>query len=246
MEKYSLNGFDVLEFEEADSTNTLAAGLPKGELADKSVVLTFCQTQGRGQTGNKWESAPGKNISITVAFKPARLEAGRQFAVSMVIALACRDFVSRYVHGCTVKWPNDVYVGDQKIVGILIEHLVSGAYIGSSLCGIGLNVNQQVFLSDALNPVSLFQLLGRELPLSEVLADLLECIGRRYEQIQDYSLLEHDFMQSLYRRDGVYDWRDESGVFRASVLGVDEYGRLILVDTGGVQRVYGFKEVKFI
>lgn len=246
MERYSLNGFSILEVEETASTNTFAAELPPKELGDKDVVLTFHQTQGRGQAGNKWESAPGKNISITVVFKPARLDAGRQFAVSMVIALACRDFISRYVDGCTVKWPNDVYVGDRKIVGILIEHTVSGAYVGRSLCGIGLNVNQPEFLSDAPNPVSLFQLLGHELPLREALADFLECIDRRYAQIQEYSLLERDFMQSLYRRNGMYDWQDEAGVFCASVVGIDEYGRLVLKDTGGVRRVYGFKEVKFL
>ena len=96
------------------------------------------------------------------------LEAGKQFAVSMVIALGCLDFLSHYVEGVTVKWPNDVYVGERKISGILIEHRVAGAHIQSSLCGIGVNINQEQFLSDAPNPVSLFQLLGRELPLQEV------------------------------------------------------------------------------
>lgn len=246
MEKYSLSGFNVLEFEQAGSTNTLAEGLPKEELPDKSVVLTFRQTEGRGQVGNKWESAPGKNISMTVAFRPQNLEAARQFAVSMVITLGCRDFISRHVEGCTVKWPNDVYVGDKKMVGILIEHTVSGANVGMSLCGVGVNVNQQVFVSEASNPVSLAQLLGHELPLREVLAELLECIGKRYEQIDNYYLLEHDFVQVLYRRYGEYDWKDKTGIFRASIIGVDEYGRLVLRDTAGKERVYGFKEVKYL
>ena len=246
MERYNVNGFDIWEFEEAGSTNTLATTLPTGELQDKSVVLTYRQTQGRGQLGNKWESAPEKNISMTVVFRPRRVEAGKQFVVSMVVALGCRDYLSRWVEGCTVKWPNDVYVGEKKIVGILIEHSIAGAYIGQSLCGIGLNVNQQCFLSDAPNPVSMFQLLGRELPLNEVLADLLECINRRYQQIQNYPLLESDFMQSLYRRNGVYDWKDENGMFKASIFGLDEYGRLLLKDVDGVERVYGFKEVKFL
>lgn len=246
MEKYELSGFDILEFEQAGSTNTLAEELPQEELTDKSVVLTFRQTEGRGQVGNKWESAPGKNISITVVFRPFRLEAARQFAVSMVIALGCRDFISRYVEGCTVKWPNDVYVGDKKMVGILIEHTVSGAYVGMSLCGVGINVNQRVFVSDAPNPVSLSQLLGYELPLQDALAELLECIGKRYEQVHNYHLLEHDFIEALYRRYGEYEWKDEAGVFRASIAGVDEYGRLVLRDAGGKERVYGFKEVKYL
>lgn len=246
MEKYDLSGFKILEFEQADSTNTLAASLPGEELEDKSVVLTFRQTAGRGQAANRWECDPGKNISMTVVFRPLRLEAARQFAVSMAVALGCRDWIGRYVEGCTVKWPNDVYVGDRKMVGILIEHTISGAYIGRSLCGIGVNINQHLFLSDAPNPVSMFQLLGRELPLNLVLEELLDCIGKRYAQVHNYPLLERDFLQSLYRRYGEYSWEDEEGVFRAAVSGIDEYGRLVLKDSGGNERVYGFKEVKYL
>lgn len=164
MKRYEVSGFGVMEYEEVASTNSLAEKLPLSELKDKQVILTWRQTQGRGQATNRWESAPGKNISMTVIFRPERLEAGKQFAVSMVIALGCLDFLSHYVEGVTVKWPNDVYVGERKISGILIEHRVAGAHIQSSLCGIGVNINQEQFLSDAPNPVSLFQLLGRELP----------------------------------------------------------------------------------
>ena len=112
MKKYNVSGFEVREYEEAGSTNTLAAELPKEETPDKSVVLTFRQTQGRGQVGNKWESEPEKNISMTVVFRPRKLEGARQFAISMVIALGVRDFVAKHTDGCEIKWPNDVYVGN--------------------------------------------------------------------------------------------------------------------------------------
>lgn len=246
MKKYRLSGFEILEFEEADSTNTLAASLPSGELGDKSVVLTFKQTHGRGQTGNKWESEPGRNIAMTAVFKPFRLDAGQQFAISMVVALGCCDLVSSYVSGASVKWPNDVYVGDKKIAGILIEHTISGAYIGCSLCGLGLNVNQAEFLSDAPNPVSLRQLLGGDSSLHTILEELLDCIGRRYAMIHNYPLLERDYMDMLYRRGGEHDWMDKHGKFRASILRVDGFGQLVLKDSDGKERVYGFKEVSFI
>ena len=246
MKRYEVSGFGVMEYEEVASTNSLAEKLPLSELKDKQVILTWRQTQGRGQATNRWESAPGKNISMTVIFRPERLEAGKQFAVSMVIALGCLDFLSHYVEGVTVKWPNDVYVGERKISGILIEHRVAGAHIQSSLCGIGVNINQEQFLSDAPNPVSLFQLLGRELPLQEVLEELLECIGTRYEQIHRYAELENDFLRHMYRSTGIYDFEDERGIFRASVGGIDEYGQLILKDTDGRERVYAFKEVRYV
>ena len=217
MKRYEVSGFGVMEYEEVASTNSLAEKLPLSELKDKQVILTWRQTQGRGQATNRWESAPGKNISMTVIFRPECLEAGKQFAVSMVIALGCLDFLSHYVEGVTVKWPNDVYVGERKISGILIEHRVAG-----------------------------FQLLGRELPLQEVLEELLECIGKRYEQIHRYAELENDFLRHMYRSTGIYDFEDERGIFRASVGGIDEYGQLILKDTDGRERVYAFKEVRYV
>lgn len=245
MKMYKVSGFDVLEYEKATSTNTLAEELPLAQLKDKMVILTWRQTQGRGQAANKWESIPDKNISMTVVFKPQRLEAGKQFAVSMVIALGCMDFVRRYVDEVSVKWPNDVYVGERKIAGILIEHRIAGAFIQSSLCGIGVNINQKEFFSDAPNPVSLWQLTGKELPLKQVLEELLECIGRRYEEVYDSGNLEKDFLQNMYRSSGAFTWEDETGRFEASIAGIDEYGQLVLKDTGGKEKIYAFKEVKY-
>lgn len=242
----AVSGFQVMEYEEVSSTNTVAENIPIQERRDKQVILAYRQTQGRGQTGNSWESAPGQNILMTIILRPEKLDAGKQFAVSMVIALGCLDFIGRYASGGTVKWPNDVYVGNRKISGILIGHTVAGAYVRDSLCGIGVNINQKEFISGALNPVSLRQLTGRELDLSKVLEDLLDCIGKRYEQIQDDRLLKQDFMQHLYRGTGIHDWQDNNGIFRASIEGIDEYGQLILKDTSGQQRIYAFKEVKYL
>ncbi|WP_294139891.1 biotin--[acetyl-CoA-carboxylase] ligase [uncultured Sanguibacteroides sp.] len=246
MQEYQLSGFRILEYDELESTNSEAARLGWKELEDKMVILTYRQTQGKGQVGNHWESEPGKNISMTVVFKPEGLLAGEQFAVSMAVALGTHDFLSRYVENVFVKWPNDVYAGERKIAGILIEHAVLGREVAFSFCGIGLNVNQSRFLSDAPNPVSLVQLTGTEKNLTETLAELLSAIGRRYEQVYDYDKLEKDFISVLYRREGVYRWKDEQGIFRASVLGINEYGQLLLRDTEGKERVYGFKEVAYL
>lgn len=187
----------------------------------------------------------GKNISVSIVFCPRACEASRQFAVSMVIALGCRDFIRKFTEDCTVKWPNDIYVGEYKIAGILIEHCISGNRIASSVCGIGLNVNQKQFCSDAPNPVSLLQLTGKELNIQQALEMLLACIDKWYGRIEDYACLEKEYRESMYRREGVYKWEDERGRFRASIAGVDEYGRLVLKDITGKDRVYGFKEVKF-
>ena len=108
-----------------------------------------------------------------------------------------------------------------------------------------MNVNQKRFYSDAPNPVSLLQLTGKELNIQRALEMLLVCIGKWYGRIEDYACLEKEYRESMYRREGVYEWEDERGHFRASIEGVDEYGRLVLKDITGKDRVYGFKEVKF-
>ena len=243
--EYEIAGFNISEYDELLSTNAEAAQCPKEELKDKHVILTYCQTQGRGQATNRWESEPGKNLSLTIVLCPQKYEASRQFAVSMVCALGVCDFIGRYVKGGSVKWPNDVYVGDRKICGMLIEHAIAGHFISRSLCGIGVNINQAEFLSDAPNPVSLFQLTGKHIPLEKALEELLACIGTRYGQMDDYERLERDFMACLYRRQGIHEWEDETGKFRASIERVDEYGRLVLKDTEEKIRVYGYKAITY-
>ena len=247
MREYEVCGFRVMEYDELDSTNSEAARLPQEELRDKTVILTYRQSAGRGQVGNRWESEPGRNLSLTAVLRPEGLPAAEQFAVSMAVALATRDFVARHVEGCSVKWPNDIYEGDRKISGILIEHTILGARVGMSLCGIGVNVNQRRFLSDAPNPVSLWQLTGRELPLGEALEQLLGCLADRYRAVGDYASLESDFLRFLYRREGVHRWESDGGErFEASICGVDEFGRLVLLDVEGRRRVCGFKEVRYL
>lgn len=98
MKRYEVSGFGVMEYEEVASTNSLAEKLPLSELKDKQVILTWRQTQGRGQATNRWESAPGKNISMTVIFRPECLEAGKpvcrvdgdRFGVSRFFKPLCR------------------------------------------------------------------------------------------------------------------------------------------------------------
>lgn len=243
VEKY---GFKVYEFSELDSTNNEAERLMGPDLEDRTVILTYKQTAGRGQMGNSWESEPDKNVLMTVVFRPDELAVENQFDLSMMISLAVYDVVSRYVQGCTIKWPNDIYVGEKKIAGILIEQNIKGRFVETSLCGLGLNVNQGKFSESLPNPVSLYQLLERELPRENVRDELLEAIDRRYRWLLDDNSLRHDYLNVLYRRTGIYDWEDESGVFQAEIEGINEYGQLVLLDSDQQKRVYGFKEVKYL
>lgn len=142
------------------------------------VVAAREQTAGRGQRGNTWESGPGLNLSFSIVLRPGDLHAARQFCISEAVALAVAETVEEELRRngvgdpVYVKWPNDIYVGDRKICGILIENTVTGTHIDKSIVGIGLNVNQREFLSDAPNPVSIIQLTARETPLQPLLDHL--------------------------------------------------------------------------
>ena len=242
----AIHGFQVVEYPELDSTNSEAERLLSPELPDRTVVWTRRQTRGRGQVGSHWESEPGKNLSLTLVLKPRELPAGEQFSLSMAVALGVHDFVSRHVEGCMIKWPNDIYVGDRKIAGILIEHTIMGRHIYASLCGIGVNINQSLFNSDAPNPVSLVQFLGDELPVEQALEELLHALAQRYRQVARTGMLTRDYLGVLYRHGALHSWEDDSGHFQATLTGINEYGQLLLTDTAGRERVYGFKEVKYL
>lgn len=246
-----------IEAKEAASTNTLLASMDTGApgIAPATFLWTDRQTAGRGQRGNSWEAAPGLNITLSALFRPDRLDARCQFAVSEAVALA----VVHTVDSCfgravaSVKWPNDIYVGDRKICGILIEHTLSSTgKIARTIAGVGLNVNQRVWVSDAPNPVSLYQIAGKEFALPELrehlareICGLMEHIGNQ-EGRDD---LHRKFMNRLWRGgDYVGPYRDAATgeLFFARITGVESTGHLHLTETSGRERVYAFKEVSFV
>jgi len=156
-------------------------------------------------------------------------------AVSMTIA----DVMKEYFDGVSIKWPNDIYWNDRKLCGILIEHQLSGTFIRQSIIGVGLNVNQTVFTSDAPNPVSMCQIVGYELDCQEVLQKILERFSLEDIDADRYRTL-------LYRKNGFYTYCDTEGQFEAELVTVEDDGHLLLRDRDGRQRRYAFKEVAFL
>ena len=144
-----------------DSTN-LQAHRELGDAPEGSVWVADFQTAGRGQRGNTWESGAGKNLLFTVLLRPDFLHVAKQFAISQITALAIVKYLETKGLSPKIKWPNDIYIGDKKICGILIEHTVAGVNLSASILGIGININQTQFCSDAPNPISLLLALGKE------------------------------------------------------------------------------------
>ena len=239
-----------IELPQVQSTNTWLSQHAEG-LPSLTVVTTPCQGAGRGQRGNSWESEDGKNLNFSMLWLPRGFPAACQFAVSEAVALAVADTLEESGIYARVKWPNDIYAGDRKISGILIEHSVTGRDITQTVIGVGLNVNQLRFLSDAPNPVSMATLTGREHSVDDVCETLAAHIERRLTCAADPDLrpeLHARYMERLWRGDGrMYQFATPDGSrFSAAIAGVASDGMLTLMDQSGAMRTYAFKEVLFI
>lgn len=234
-----------------DSTNSylnkMASILPSG-----TVIHTPNQTAGRGQRGNSWESEHGKNAIFSMLLKNPKIAIPQQFYISEAVSLAVIDALSQYADGFTIKWPNDIYHNNKKVCGILIEHSIMGQSINYSILGLGINVNQKQFLSDAPNPVSLSQILGNDVTVEEVLHKTCEAIERRCAfknaDTSYFEKLHREYLSHLYRNDGKeHSFALPNGThFSAKIIEVEPSGMLILEDADGGKKQYAFKEVSFI
>jgi len=236
-------------FEELPSTNNYALELISNDkYSDGTVIMTNSQTKGRGQQTNVWESESGKNLTISLILKPNFVPVHEQFDISKIISLSIVDLIKDYCENVSVKWPNDIYIGDKKVAGILIEHGIMGPTLSHSICGIGLNINQEEFLSNAPNPSSIKIESGLDFSVNEILNKLLDNIESRYFELKDYGnkKLSLDYLENLYRKDKYYKYEDDKGIFKAKIKGISEYGQYILEDTEGIERIYNFKEVRFL
>lgn len=232
-----------------DSTNAYVR--EHTELPPMTMVCAFGQTAGRGQRGNSWESEPGANLTFSFRIPEAGVSPASQFVISEATALAVADVLDEFGFKAMVKWPNDIYVGDRKIAGILIENSVTGTSISQSIVGIGLNVNQTEFRSDAPNPVSMAMLAGRPFGLTQV----AEALAARFDAAlsnfspQSRGRIHEAFKSRLWRADGQLHPFVEAAsglTFRAEIAGVEPSGHIILKRDDGSCRRHAFKEISFV
>jgi BirA family biotin operon repressor/biotin-[acetyl-CoA-carboxylase] ligase len=241
-------GSSLIFRENLPSTNSYTGQLLRDEpLPEGTIVYTNYQSEGRGQPGNKWESEDGKNLLISILIFPSMINPVNQFIISMAISLGICDFLSREIPCCTIKWPNDIYVNNDKIAGILIENSIMGNNIEYSIAGIGLNVNQDKFLSNAPNPVSMKLLTGKEFDLAKCLSQLATDLDKRYKQVvsENYDLIRNEYVVKLYRRNEWINFRDQEGIFSGRILSVAESGKLQVEKKSGLRGEYYFKEIEF-
>ncbi|PTN10303.1 biotin--[acetyl-CoA-carboxylase] ligase [Mangrovibacterium marinum] len=247
--KTSVIGRTVVLLERVASTNNYATSqVRENEVEEGTVFLAVNQTSGRGQQSNRWESEDGKNLTFSIVLHPDFLEIKDQFLLSKAVCLGIDAFLRKYVDQVSIKWPNDIYVGNKKICGILIENAIMNGRFSSSVVGIGLNINQATFVSDAPNPVSLFQLTGQTFDLKAVLQELLEQIDRYYCQLIDGNVGEINrlFEAKLFRLNSWHTFRDENHEYRGRIIGVNEIGQLKVEEESGLVNEYHFKEVSYL
>lgn len=239
---------NIFVFDEIDSTNNYAKQLIADKVVEGTVVLAHYQQTGRGQQGNFWESEAKKNLLFSLIVYPRFLEAGKQFYLSKIASLALLKVVSSRLKDARIKWPNDLYVGEKKIAGMLIEPAIKGACIDSTVIGIGLNVNQEVFLSDAPNPVSMKNLKGESVEREMLLSEFLEAFQQYYEVLAKNHLQAIDdlYNKNLYRGAGWHLYRKDGIEFQAKFAGIGEFGQLRLEKKSGDIQEFMFKEVEFV
>ena len=239
----------ILRVVETTSTNSLLRELIiKESLPEGSVVVADFQTAGRGQIGNVWESEAGKNLMFSTVLYPTCIPANRQFLISQIAALSVKETLDLYTDHVTVKWPNDIYWKDKKICGMLIENDLMGRNISQSIAGVGININQEVFHSSAPNPVSLFQITGKQYDIFNILEHIMLRIQIYYDLLQknNTALITAQYERSLFRKEGMYRYKDVNGEFMANIVCVEPEGRLILEDETQTKRGYMFKEVEYL
>ena len=242
-------GKNIIQLKEVHSTNRYTAEMLSNSvpIADGSVIMADFQTAGKGQSAAIWESMPKENLLLSVYYRPHFLKIADQFMLSIAISLAICDFLKKHIENVTIKWPNDIYVGDQKIAGILIENSLQQDVIKNSIIGIGLNINQKTFSAQAKNACSLSLLTGLQYDLQQMLQSLCECIEERYESIktEDYLSIRLAYLQQLYRFQQPANYMINGQVQLGTIEGIDEFGRLAL-SINGSMHYFNNKEITFI
>jgi len=239
----------IIHIQETDSTsNYLKKLLQEQQLVDSSIVFADYQTAGKGQRGNSWESEEGKNLLFSIVLYPDMVKANDQFIISQIISLAIAASLRKYTDTISIKWPNDIYWHDKKICGILIENTLLDNNIKESVCGIGININQTEFKSAAINPVSLKQITGKDYDLKKLLHEVELSISHFYKKLRkgDIENIIHSYKDTLFRRDGYHVYNDGVNDFSARIKDIGRDGTLILETIEGIERIFAFKEVKYI
>jgi BirA family transcriptional regulator, biotin operon repressor / biotin---[acetyl-CoA-carboxylase] ligase len=227
-------GHPIKILEEVNSTNSYALELIQ-ELPpiEGCVIWAKYQLEGRGQRGTTWISEPYANLTFSIVLQPHFLPIAEQFQLTKAIALGIAAFVSHRLEdnsNVKIKWPNDIYVKNCKIAGVLIENVLEQSVIRYSVVGIGLNLNQVVFDLSIPNPVSLKILTGKAFDPEDCLKLLCSFIEKQYLDLRagKYQQIDEAYFNLLYRRGIWSDYMLSGNKIIADIVGINSSGHLVL------------------
>ncbi|MFZ4400242.1 MAG: biotin--[acetyl-CoA-carboxylase] ligase [Bacteroidales bacterium] len=240
----------IIKLTNVNSTNVFAVELlKKKDTFEGTIIWALKQTEGKGQKGNSWESEDGKNLTFTLILHPLSVEPSQQFMINKAVSLGIIDFLKTKIEESQIKikWPNDIYVNKSKIAGILIENEILGAYLQSTIVGIGLNVNQISFSEKILNPVSLQLITGKEMDIEIILTELLNKIESRILDLynNEIELINYDYLNSLLYYNVYKNYLIKNIQIQAMIIGLSEFGQLILKTKEEKLIKCDFKEIVF-
>ncbi len=241
-------GQPFIQFDTIASTNSYAIDRIQANLAAHGTTyFAHNQTEGKGQRGKKWLTEKSANIILSVIVDCSLLTLQHQFKLSAAVALACYDFFNQFAgEETSIKWPNDIYWRDRKAAGILIENIVRGSNWTYAIIGIGMNINQTGFSSEAKNPVSLKQITGQNFDIIEIAKQLCYCLENRYQHLlnDDFKNLLADYNLNLYKAKQVVSLKKDTAIFKCIVDSVNEFGQLMV--KGATQQSFNFGEVEWV
>jgi BirA family biotin operon repressor/biotin-[acetyl-CoA-carboxylase] ligase len=243
-------GQNLVTIKEVDSTNSFLKTLLSNSkpLPEGTVIMAESQYAGRGQQQNKWHSEPGKNLTFSILLTPSFLPVINQFDLTRIVSLGVFDALEPYLGDkLKIKWPNDIYYGDHKLGGILIETHIQGDRIKDAVIGIGLNINQENFDQGAGNAISLKQILHKDYDLRTILSEICGHIEAYYLNLKagKFLFVRNTYLTRLYWLNQVKRFRSNNMVFDGIIRNVKDEG-LLVVESNNGQQEFSLKQIEFL
>ncbi len=239
----------IINLHEVDSTNSYLSNLLKdSDLAEGTIVSTLFQNSGKGHGSNTWESEKSQNILISILLYPHFLPIEKNFLLSKAVSLGIVNYVLYRSNQIKIKWPNDIYYQDKKLAGMLIENRIQGSTLHKSIVGIGININQTIFKSNAPNPISLKQITNNSHSVDQEIIRLRNSIRFFYNKLKskEFDEINAEYLKNLYRYNETHSFKQNNKIFNAKITGISDFGYLQLLTEHNKKLEFDFKEVEFV
>ncbi len=242
---------EYIYLETVDSTNLYASkDVSKTNPQDIRVYYTFNQSEGKGQFGREWYLGYHNNVAISIVYPWKNMKATDNVAILMGVSLAIQNALT-VLTGVTnkIKWPNDIYVKDKKLGGVLIQNVLKGSKVSYSIIGIGINVNSKRFPKRIPNPVSLNQITGTSYNLDEF-TKLLSAAIIQYLDIRKalkFKTTKKDYLESLYKFKKEVKYKNKKGEIKwGTIKDVDDKAHLVIKDSDGEEHSFDHGELSLM